>query len=86
LGLVSVYELDLQSGLWTWLGGHFDGDKMRAVPFHEIELEFSALFHKLAVIVTKRQHLSKSEVLSRLRALLEEGVSDTEPDEPDSPR
>ena len=86
LGLVSVYELDLQSGLWTWLEGHIDGDKMRAVPFHEIELEFSALFHKLAVIVTKRQHLSKSEVLSRLRALLEEGVSDTEPDEPDFPR
>ena len=86
LGLVSVYELDLESGLWTWLGGHFDGDKMRAVPFHEIELEFGAIFHKLAVIVTKRRHISKSEVLSRLRALLEEGLSDTEPEEPGFPR
>ena len=86
LGLVSAYELDLQSGLWAWLGGHFDGDKMRSVPFQEIEFEFSALFHKLAVIVTQKQHLSKPEVLSRLRALLEVGVSDTGPDEPDSPR
>jgi Uma2 family endonuclease len=86
LGLVSVYELDPESRLWTWLGGHFDGDKMRVVPFHETELEFGALFHKHAVIVTKRRHISKSEVLSRLRALLEEGLSDTEPEEPGFPR
>jgi hypothetical protein len=59
---------------------------VRAVPFDEIELEFGALFHRLAVIVTKRQQLSKSEVLSRLRALLEDGLSDPEPDEPAFPR
>jgi hypothetical protein len=59
---------------------------MRAVPFGEVELEFSAFFHKLAVIVTRRDSTSKSQVLSRLRALLEEGVSGTEPDGSDFSR
>jgi Uma2 family endonuclease len=86
LGLVSVYELEQESGHWVWLGGHLDHDKVRAVPFNEVELEFSALLRKLAVIVTKRQRISKSELLSRLRVMLEEGLSSTTPDEPTLPR
>lgn len=85
LGLVSVYELEPGSGHWIWLGGHFDHDKVRVMPFHEVELEFSALLRKLAVIVTKRQHAPKSEILSRLRAMLEDGLTGTDPDKPNSP-
>ncbi len=82
LGLLSIFALHLESGLWFWLDGHFDGDKARAAPFEEIELDFSALFQKLAVLAIKRQNISKSETTSRLLASLEAGLSGTEPDEP----
>lgn len=84
LGLVSIFKLDPESGNWIWLGGHFD--KVTAVPFHEMELDFGALSRKIAVIATKRQDIPKSEILSRLRALLEAGISETDPDEPASPK
>ena len=82
LGLLSIYQLHLESSLWVWLDGYFDGDKVRAVPFQEIELDFNALFHKLAIIATKRQDISKSEIISRLLISLEAGLSAPEPEEP----
>ena len=84
LGLVSIYKLDAESGNWIWLGGHFDN--VRAVPFHEMELDFGALFRKIAILAAKKQDIPRSEILSRLRALLEAGFSVIDSDEPTSPK
>lgn len=81
-GVESFYELDFESGRWIWKGGQFEEDVVKAAPFQEMELEFGALFQKLAVLATGRRNISKSGIVSRLTALLEAGLADRKPDDP----
>lgn len=81
-GVESFYELDFESGRWIWKGGQFEEDVVKAAPFQEMGLDFGALFHKLAVPATGRRDISRSGIISRLTALLEEGLADRKPDDP----
>ncbi len=81
-GVESFYELDFESGRWIWKGGQFEEDVVKAAPFQEMELEFGALFRKLAVLATGRRDISKPGIISRLTALLEAGLADRKPDDP----